>query len=61
MSTSCKGCTKRYLGCHAVCDAYREFKSEIQKARENKNRMGTYFDYARRSQTKQIRYALTHR
>lgn len=33
---TCKGCEKRYIGCHDKCEAYLEFKEE--RALISKNR-----------------------
>lgn len=33
MSTSCacKGCQKRFVGCHASCEDYKKFKEGLKK------------------------------
>lgn len=31
MSISCKGCTKRYVGCHSSCEIYAEYHEERQR------------------------------
>lgn len=30
----CKGCQERYLGCHANCEKYKEFKAETDAERD---------------------------
>ena len=30
----CKGCQDRYLGCHADCPKYKEFKAESDAVRD---------------------------
>jgi hypothetical protein len=34
ISTSCKGCTSRYVGCHAHCERYAAFRRERDAARK---------------------------
>lgn len=54
MKFSCKGCTKRTVGCHATCETYIKEKAENDRAREEEhkhsshligaiNSNGTYF------------------
>lgn len=49
MSMSCKGCTKRYIGCHAECEDYKKFRAE--KDEKNAERY-------RRRKANQDRYAI---
>ena len=30
-SCACKGCQKRFVGCHASCEDYKKFKEELKK------------------------------
>lgn len=32
----CKGCTKRYLGCHSTCKDYADYKAENAERYEKK-------------------------
>lgn len=34
----CKGCKDRIVGCHSNCKKYIEWRKELDKAQENKNR-----------------------
>ena len=34
----CKDCKQRSLGCHANCEQYKRFKSEIDSVRERRHR-----------------------
>ena len=38
---NCKGCDKRYVGCHAKCENYIKFRKELtkRKEKERKNRL----------------------
>ena len=31
---SCKGCEKRYVGCHDNCEEYREFRRKLDEQKE---------------------------
>lgn len=38
--SSCKGCTKRKVGCHSKCKKYKEFRKELDKqVADNKNKI----------------------
>ena len=33
---ACKGCTKRYVGCHADCAEYKDFVARNEKAKQQR-------------------------
>lgn len=35
MESSCKGCTRRTVGCHSTCEEYKEFRTRLEKMRKN--------------------------
>lgn len=37
MKCACKDCTKRFVGCHATCTSYAEYRAEIDRTRKEKN------------------------
>ena len=37
----CKGCTDRYVGCHAKCDGYKDFVVKNEELKETKRRYNT--------------------
>ncbi len=37
MKCACKDCTKRFVGCHATCTSYAEYRAEIDSTRKEKN------------------------
>lgn len=39
MIFSCKGCEKRYPGCHAVCETYKQEKAELDASKEEMRKM----------------------
>ena len=36
MNSPCKGCDERSAGCHSLCEQYKDFAEECEKARELK-------------------------
>ncbi len=44
----CLGCKERTLGCHAWCEAYREFSERCEKERRERARETKMDSYARR-------------
>jgi len=46
---NCRGCSRRYVGCHAVCDSYNNFKRALEERKETirkereENRIGYHF------------------
>lgn len=30
VTSSCKGCEKRFVGCHATCEDYKSFKENLK-------------------------------
>jgi len=44
---SCKGCARRYVGCHADCEDYKAFKQEIEerKKREREYHLPHYYKH----------------
>lgn len=38
MDCKCKGCEKRYPGCHAKCPDYAEFKKAVEAENEMRRR-----------------------
>lgn len=55
MIAPCKDCAERFVGCHASCGRYREYKAECDARREA--RVGRYVikDYTVDNITKQRR------
>ncbi len=47
-SNACYGCKDRFVGCHATCPKYAEFRKELEEIRESEKRQATLDDYARR-------------
>lgn len=39
--SSCQNCKYREIGCHARCDAYREYKEKIDKINKNRREFNT--------------------
>ena len=33
----CKGCEKRYVGCHSTCEEYKEYRKEMDEQKQNKH------------------------
>lgn len=52
MKSPCKDCEKRYIGCHAHCDAYQEFdrwrKEIAAKRMESSNKWPDWKEHLRR-------------
>ena len=34
MKCACKDCTKRFVGCHATCTSYAEYRTRVDSARK---------------------------
>lgn len=34
----CLNCKDRYTGCHAVCSKYAEYKRELERIKENRDK-----------------------
>lgn len=34
ISANCKGCTKRYIGCHSTCEIYKAYRAKIDEANQ---------------------------
>ena len=45
MICPCKGCEKRYSGCHSKCDEYKEWKDWYNKKKEHENRIRSIESY----------------
>lgn len=45
MSTPCKGCQKRYYGCHQSCQDYGKFKEERSKMIEQRKKEYAEYDF----------------
>ena len=45
MTYECKGCEKRYVGCHSECEAYKAYKEYLaeMQAKELAGRMTIYW------------------
>ena len=39
--TACHNCTKRAVGCHSVCEAYKAFSKSREDTREIKRLVGS--------------------
>ncbi|MBR6289228.1 MAG: hypothetical protein IKR19_07835 [Acholeplasmatales bacterium] len=54
----CKGCTKRYLGCHDKCESYQEYKrkrEEFNAARQKAIHNNAHFKEKRQKALKRLR------
>ena len=38
MKVPCRGCTGRYVGCHAECNEYKQYRMEVDAARDERNK-----------------------
>jgi hypothetical protein len=38
ITSSCKGCQERHIGCHASCETYLAWRSEIDKENEERRK-----------------------
>jgi len=45
MSTCCRGCEKRYLGCHDHCEDYKAFKAEIEERKRREKEFRSPINY----------------
>ena len=36
MTNGCKDCTERQIGCHAICEKYKEFVAENERLKQLK-------------------------
>ena len=34
IESPCKGCDKRFVGCHASCESYKNFREELKKQKD---------------------------
>lgn len=41
MKCACKDCTKRFIGCHATCTDYAEFRKGVDNMRKAKEAVKT--------------------
>lgn len=45
--TVCRGCTRRFVGCHAECEDYKAFAKSREEVREKKRTIGaTHYKFA---------------
>nr|DAG76635.1 MAG TPA: hypothetical protein [Caudoviricetes sp.] len=44
MNVPCYGCSKRGVGCHAICPDYKEFLGENEKRKEENRKHCAYND-----------------
>lgn len=42
MKCCCRGCEKRYLGCHSMCEEYKAFKETVKTAKKKKAKETIY-------------------
>ena len=45
MKCACKDCTKRFIGCHATCTDYAEFRKKSENANNNRKRHKVFYNY----------------
>ncbi len=45
MIAPCKGCAERYVGCHASCPRYAEFKAGCNARRDERTKQYPIADY----------------
>lgn len=58
MKSQCKGCTKRYVGCHDHCEHYKAFCSWVHeiKAARKQEMLKDFFAYERHRMALAIKY-----
>ena len=39
MENKCRHCTKRKVGCHSDCDAYKKFKKDLEKYKNREKKL----------------------
>lgn len=44
-ATQCRGCNRRYVGCHARCQTYKDYKQSINKASKQKQENYKFEEY----------------
>nr|DAZ60318.1 MAG TPA: hypothetical protein [Caudoviricetes sp.] len=45
MTAPCKDCSERFVGCHASCPRYAEFKAGCEARREERTKLHPIADY----------------
>ena len=45
IKNNCKGCTIRYIGCHANCESYIGYSKECERIRENRRKFTLFRTY----------------
>ena len=45
MTAPCNGCSERFVGCHASCQRYAEYKAGCEDRREARTKMQPIADY----------------
>jgi hypothetical protein len=36
LSTCCRDCEKRIIGCHSICEDYKQYQDELQKVKQRR-------------------------
>lgn len=56
MKTPCKGCEKRYVGCHAKCEDYKAYRVPFDEMQEKRRRESVVAAMANDRTTRNINY-----